>query len=201
MSPECVRQTAHATEINACRFSGSGAIVATVSHCPGAMLAFHPMQPLMVRVFGAVQGSSDGTIRLWDTTMGKPKGTLRGVTDNQAVMCLDFKGGLVAGGANDSVVRIWDISTERIRVGRPVAVSNGLCLVLSVACCRLVWRAVDMSPWLLWWRGLCLLQTSLVGHTGRVYGVCLSPDNRQLISTGSDRSIKVWDLARGVCTL
>ncbi len=62
------------------------------------------------------QGSSDSTIRLWDTGTGKPKGILRGVTAEQAVMCVDFQSGLVAGGANDSVVRVWDVSTERVRV-------------------------------------------------------------------------------------
>ena len=31
-------------------------------------------------------------------------------------MCVDFQAGLVAGGANDSVVRVWDVATERVRV-------------------------------------------------------------------------------------
>ncbi len=64
-------------------------------------------------------GSSDGTIRLWDTGSGKAKGTLRGVTAEQAVMCVDFQGSYVAGGANDSVVRVWDVATERVRVRMP----------------------------------------------------------------------------------
>ena len=62
------------------------------------------------------QCSSDGTIRMWDTVMGKPKGTLRGVPADQPVMCCDIRGGLVAGGANDKAVRVWDMSTERVRV-------------------------------------------------------------------------------------
>ena len=73
--------------------------------------------------------------------MGKAKGVLRGVTDNQAVMCLDFRGSLVAGGANDSVVRIWDLATERVRVRLLVLMSAPAAIYHCV--CR---RCVRVRP-------------------------------------------------------
>lgn len=36
-----------------------------------------------------------------------------------------------------------------------------------------------------------------VGHTGKVWSVALSPDERTLASAGSDHTIKLWDIATG----
>ncbi len=55
---------------------------------------------------------------------------LRGVTDEQAVMCLDFHASLVAGGSNDKVARVWDIGTERVRVSARQGESWSSCRVL-----------------------------------------------------------------------
>ncbi|MCK9879196.1 hypothetical protein MXD59_26175, partial [Frankia sp. Ag45/Mut15] len=36
------------------------------------------------------------------------------------------------------------------------------------------------------------------GHTGPVWAVVVSPDGRQIVSGGEDRSVRVWDRASGV---
>jgi hypothetical protein len=38
---------------------------------------------------------------------------------------------------------------------------------------------------------------TLRGHTGKVNGLCFSPDGKQLASAGGDRTVKVWDVASG----
>ena len=90
---------------------------------------------------------------LFDAVVGGKRGVLRG-SGAGAVMCCDFFGGVVAGGCNDKVVRIWDVSTERVR-------------------------------------------HSLTGHAGKIYGVRFTPDGRRLISAGTDRHVRVYDLQLG----
>jgi WD40 repeat protein len=48
-----------------------------------------------------------------------------------------------------------------------------------------------------WVRNQCV--RTLVGHTDMVSALCVSGRENELISGGYDRSIKVWDVSRGVC--
>jgi WD40 repeat protein len=43
------------------------------------------------------------------------------------------------------------------------------------------------------------LQAILYGHSGTVISVCLSSDNKKIISGSWDKTIKIWDAATGVC--
>jgi WD40 repeat protein len=45
-----------------------------------------------------------------------------------------------------------------------------------------------------------MLQSSLVGHTGKIYGIVMPGDLRSVVTVGTDRAIKVWDLGRSMCT-
>ncbi|MGF1583554.1 MAG: WD40 repeat domain-containing protein, partial [Gemmataceae bacterium] len=41
------------------------------------------------------------------------------------------------------------------------------------------------------------LKATLVGHTGYVLSVCLSPDGSTLASASSDKTVKVWEVSTG----
>jgi WD40 repeat protein len=45
---------------------------------------------------------------------------------------------------------------------------------------------------------LAELQT-LVGHQGRVWSIAFSPDGQTLVSCGEDCTIRLWDVATGIC--
>ena len=37
-------------------------------------------------------------------------------------------------------------------------------------------------------------QIGTVKHAAAVYGVCISPDNKYVVSGSHDKTIKIWDL-------
>ena len=43
------------------------------------------------------------------------------------------------------------------------------------------------------------LGRTMEGHAGTVYSVCVSADGSRLFSGSGDRTIKVWNVATGVC--
>jgi hypothetical protein len=42
-------------------------------------------------------------------------------------------------------------------------------------------------------------RTPLQGHTGHVYGLCVSDDGKLLASGSNDKTVKLWDTATGRC--
>jgi CHAT domain/WD domain, G-beta repeat len=40
----------------------------------------------------------------------------------------------------------------------------------------------------------------LEGHHAPVYGLCVTPDGKRLVSVSGDRTLRVWDLTSGTCT-
>jgi WD40 repeat protein len=64
-------------------------------------------------------GDTDGTVRLWETSTGRPVATLQGPTGVWGV-ALSADGQVVASGGTDGTVQLWQHST-----GRPVATLQG----------------------------------------------------------------------------
>jgi WD40 repeat protein len=61
-------------------------------------------------------GSSDNTVRLWDTRTGKARGTLHGHSNRVTTVAFSPDGQLVASGSDDKTARLWDIKTKSARV-------------------------------------------------------------------------------------
>jgi WD40 repeat protein len=97
-----------------------------------------------------VSGSSDNTIRLWDTT-GKPIGQpLKGHEDEVNSVAFSPDGKTIVSGSSDNTIRLWDIT------GKPIG-----------------------QP--------------LKGHENRVNSVAFSPDGKTIVSGSSDNTIRLWD--------
>jgi len=62
-------------------------------------------------------GGGDGTVRLWETSTGRPMATLHGHTSTVWSVAVSAEGKLVASGGEDGTVRVWEPST-----GRPLAI-------------------------------------------------------------------------------
>ena len=87
---------AHGQEATAIRYDGTGAdLVAT--------------------------GSSDSTVRVWDSSTGQPKAQFRG-GPGHPMLGVDISGGIVAGCGTDKTCRVWNLRTQRlVRMNLPLS--------------------------------------------------------------------------------
>ncbi|KAK5988465.1 Ribosome assembly protein 4 [Cladobotryum mycophilum] len=147
-------------------------------------------------------GAGDNTARIWDTETGTPKYTLSGHT--HWVLCVAWSpdGKILATGSMDKTVRLWDPETGK-------AINSGALTGHTKRVSNVAWE-----PYHLWENGPRLAsaskdgtvrvwstntgQTELVlsGHKGNIS--CVRWGGSGFIYSAShDKSIKVWDAAKG----
>jgi WD40 repeat protein len=146
-----------------------------------------------------LSGSTDKTVRLWETSTGHCIRIFEGHTDAVLSVCFSPHGALAASGSlnRDKAVRIWDLA-------------SGQCLnALREHGYRV--RSLCFSP-----DGKCLLvggeghpalydvaagqiKQTLKGHKGEIHAVCFSADGKLVLSGGDDCTLRLWEVATGRC--
>merc|ERR1711906_60847 len=148
----------------------------------------------------ALSGSWDGTLRLWDLNTGKT--TRRFVGHDKDVLSVAFSADnrQIVSGSRDKTIKLWNTlgeckytiqeqegHTEWVSCVRfspvtsnPIIVSGGWDKLVKV-----------------WNLNNCKLRTNLVGHTGYINTVTVSPDGSLCASGGKDGVAMLWDLSEG----
>jgi guanine nucleotide-binding protein subunit beta-2-like 1 protein len=147
----------------------------------------------------ALSGSWDGTLRLWDLNSGT---TTRSFTDHSKdVLSVAFSADnrQIVSGSRDKSIKLWNtlgqckftiteeghkewVSCVRFspNLAAPLIVSAGWDKMVKV------WNLTN-----------CRLRTNLIGHTGYVNTVTVSPDGSLCASGGKDGAAMLWDLNEG----
>lgn len=140
----------------------------------------------------AVSGSSDGTVRIWDTESGQPAGgpfevhlgwvkTVTFSPDGTRIVVGGERGISVLDVENGSTVA----SLFRVEDTQSVAVSP--CGKRVVSASSNVFNMWDLE-------GGRQVGESFVGHTDEVLCVAYSREGRFIASCSKDRSVRVWDV-------
>lgn len=147
----------------------------------------------------ALSGSWDATLRLWEIATGKC--TRRFVGHSKDVLSVAFSSDnrQIVSGSRDRTVKLWNTLGECkftiIEEGHSEWVScvrfpptKNAPVIVSAGWDKLV---------KVWGLNNCRLKSNLVGHTGYLNTVTVSPDGSLCASGGKDGTAMLWDLSEG----
>ncbi|KAL3923668.1 MAG: hypothetical protein SGILL_001523 [Bacillariaceae sp.] len=149
----------------------------------------------------ALSASWDSELRLWDIATGKT--TRRFVGHEKDVLSVAFSvdNRQIVSGSRDGTIRLWNTlgeckykisgdsegHTEWVSCVR-FSPSQSVPLIVSAGWDKLV-KVWNLSN--------CKLRNDLIGHTGYLNTVCVSPDGSLAASGGKDNTAMLWDLNEG----
>lgn len=147
-----------------------------------------------------VTTSGDGTARVWDAKTGTLIATLSGHSDWVYLPRFSPDGSLIATSSRDGTVRIWDAQTyAAVAVLRVSSEWDRPSSTRFSPDSKRVLTAYPIPK--LWDARTGALVAKFEGHGGVAWSAEFSPDGTRIITTSSDKSARVWDLATGNAVL
>eukprot|EP00559_Dactyliosolen_fragilissimus_P006303 CAMPEP_0184854668 /NCGR_PEP_ID=MMETSP0580-20130426/31_1 /TAXON_ID=1118495 /ORGANISM="Dactyliosolen fragilissimus" /LENGTH=331 /DNA_ID=CAMNT_0027348957 /DNA_START=46 /DNA_END=1041 /DNA_ORIENTATION=+ len=153
----------------------------------------------------ALSGSWDGTLRLWEINSGKT--TRRFVGHSKDVLSVAFSvdNRQIVSASRDKTIKLWNTLGECKYTIKSGANSADMGHTEWVSCVR--FSPSQQVPLIVscgwdrlvkvWGLADCKLRQDLIGHTGYLNTVCVSPDGSLCASGGKDGTAMLWDLNEG----
>ena len=151
----------------------------------------HSVRAIAAYADTLVSGSYDCSVRVWKISTGETIHRLQGHTQKVYSVVLDNKRKRCISGSMDHSVKVWSLETGTVLFN--LEGHSSLVGLLDLQQDRLVSAAAD-STLRIWdpENGHC--RSTLSAHTGAI--TCFQHDGQKVIS-GSDRTLKMWDVATG----
>ena len=162
------------------RAAGPGATEGAPPAYTGGRTYMVPMVALTPDGRWAVAGHEHDKLVVWDLEAGAPVALLKGHSNWVQAAAITADGRRVVSGGWDGTVRVWDL---------PEATSPRIPPISRKQAKRLD-RKIPFST-----NTHGVPTRILTGHSGSVNWVAVTADGRRVVSTGYDRTLRVWDLA------
>eukprot|EP00742_Colponemidia_sp_Colp-10_P005419 GILJ01005791.1.p1 GENE.GILJ01005791.1~~GILJ01005791.1.p1 ORF type:complete len:646 (-),score=96.73 GILJ01005791.1:200-2086(-) len=172
-----------------------------------AVLAGHKGNVKCVEFIGEegkciASGSSDNTIRIWNTESGSCVRVLEGHTSRIWDITSSRSGDCIASASGDSTVKVWGHGLNKPSATCQLSIGGHEGDVYSVRFHpggnHLVTGGYDKTVRLFDVRTGALVRT-FAGHTSSVSRALFNPHGNLIISGSKDSTIKFWDIVSGVC--
>ncbi len=139
-------------------------------------------------------GSSDATIKLWDTATRTEIATLEGHTGGANSVSFSPDGTTLASGSSDATIKLWDTAT-RTEIATLEGHTGGANSVSFSPDGTTLASGSSDATIKLWDVATRTAVATLEGHTDRVTSVSFSPDGGKLASGAYDGTVRLWDVA------
>jgi len=144
----------------------------------------------------ALSGSWDGTLRLWDINTGKTTRQFKGHTKDVLSVAFSLDNRQIVSASRDRTIKLWNTLGEckytitEDNHSEWISCVRFSPLPSSVSIVSAGWDGVVK----VWNLSNCRLKANLIGHTGYLNSVTVSPDGSLCASGGKDGRALLWDL-------
>ncbi len=145
-----------------------------------------------------VSGGSDNTIRMWDIPSDLPLQQWAGHEGPVHAVALSTDGKFVLSAGADHQLRVWEYPGGKLL--QTLAGHEADIRQVAISANRLSWASADDTGRIrLWTPGRYLDEDpttglDLFGHLGPVTSLSFHPNNQQLLTSGADGTVKLWQL-------
>eukprot|EP00301_Raphidiophrys_heterophryoidea_P018863 c3859_g1_i1.p1 GENE.c3859_g1_i1~~c3859_g1_i1.p1 ORF type:complete len:326 (+),score=83.20 c3859_g1_i1:35-979(+) len=146
----------------------------------------------------ALSASWDGTLRLWDLAQGKTHRRFVGHSKDVLSVAFSADNRQIVSGSRDKFVKLWNTLGECKYTMKESHTDWVSCVKFSPSSAT---PLIVTGSWdkvvKVWDLNACKLKHNLLGHTGPINTVTVSPDGSLCASGGEDGVAMLWDLAEG----
>jgi WD40 repeat protein len=148
-----------------------------------------------------VHGSADGTVRVWDTVTGQERRSFTTPKGAAHRVAVSADGQRIALGGSDGTVRVWDAEIGQPRFAVRAHTASFWDLAFSpdsrLLASTMVMQGNKAGEWKVWDAATGEPKLSLKISGGQVLRLAFSPDGQHIATVGTDRIVRVWDVATG----
>ncbi|SNX86260.1 related to TAF5 - subunit of TFIID and SAGA complexes [Melanopsichium pennsylvanicum] len=145
-----------------------------------------------------VSGSSDNTVRLWNSNTGRCEGILEGHRSRVWDVDSTRTGGHVASASGDSTVKVWDVESAQCKATLRSGVGDVYSCrfhpdgkhIVSAGYDKLV-RMYDVET--------SSIVKTFTGHQLGVSSAIFNPLGNLIVTASKDTTIRFWDVVSGLC--